>query len=114
MKKKNLAVSTLISTAILGLSTTGAMAHMEPKKGEDMEKCYGVVKAGQNDCGSKAGKHGCAGMGKIDASGVEWIKLPKGVCDRLVGSSLTEGGDVADEAVEHKDDGHEHAESEEH
>ena len=109
MKKKNLAISTAIGAAILGLSTTGALAHLEPKKGEDMEKCYGVVKAGKNDCSSKAGKHGCAGMAKTDASVNEWVKLPSGLCDKIVGGSLTEGGTAqADVAVEHKDDGHAH------
>ncbi|MBL4885749.1 MAG: DUF2282 domain-containing protein [Planctomycetaceae bacterium] len=112
MKKKNLAISAAIGAAILGLSTTGAFAHMEPKKGENMEKCYGVVKAGKNDCSSKAGKHGCAGMAKTDSSADEWIKLPNGLCNKIVGGSLTEGGmaqaDEPVEAVEHKDDGHAH------
>ncbi|HIL29165.1 MAG TPA: DUF2282 domain-containing protein [Micavibrio sp.] len=90
MKNKNLAISATIGAAILGLSATGALAHLEPKKGEDMEKCYGVVKAGKNDCSSKAGKHGCAGMAKADADPNEWIKLPSGLCDKLVGGALTE------------------------
>lgn len=115
MKKKNLAVSAAIGVAILGLSTTGALAHLEPKKGEDMEKCYGVVKAGKNDCSSKAGKHGCASMAKTDASSDEWIKLPNGLCNKIVGGSLTEGNIAqADKAAEHKDDGHAHAKGEEH
>ncbi len=90
---KKLAISAVISAAILGLSATGAFAHLEPQKGEDMEKCYGVVKAGKNDCSSKAGKHGCAGMAKTDANVNEWIKLPSGLCEKLVGSALTEGGE---------------------
>lgn len=109
MKNKKPAISAVIGAAILGLSTTGALAHMEPKKGEDMEKCYGVAKAGKNDCSSKAGKHGCAGMAKTDSSEDEWVKLPKGLCNKLIGGSLTEGGMAqVDEAVEHKDDGHAH------
>ncbi|PJF20644.1 MAG: hypothetical protein CUN56_15125, partial [Phototrophicales bacterium] len=43
-----------------------ASAHMEPKKGDGMERCYGVVKAGKNDCASKANKHSCATMAKKD------------------------------------------------
>ncbi len=92
MKKKNLAISAAISTAILGLSASGALAHMEPKKNSDMEKCYGVVKAGKNDCTSKVNKHMCAGQAKTDSDIHEWIKLPNGVCSKLVGGSLTEGG----------------------
>ncbi len=92
MKKKNLAVYTAISAAILGLSANGALAHMEPKKNSNMEKCYGVVKAGKNDCTSKVNKHVCAGQAKTDSDAHEWIKLPNGLCNKLVGGSLIEGG----------------------
>ncbi|PCJ99197.1 MAG: hypothetical protein COA45_07095 [Zetaproteobacteria bacterium] len=113
MKKKNLAISTILSTAVLGLSATGALAHLEPKTGEAQEKCYGVVKAGDNDCASKIGDHSCAGLSDIDGSSGEWIKLPKGLCDKLVGSALTEGEIVDPEAV-HIDDGHAHTENDAH
>ena len=51
------------------------------------EKCYGVTKAGKNDC--SAGTHACAGQSTKSASAKEWVKLPKGTCERLVGGSLT-------------------------
>ena len=50
------------------------------------EKCYGVAKAGKNDCA--AAGHACAGQSSA-ASGKEWIKVPAGTCERLVGGSLT-------------------------
>jgi uncharacterized membrane protein len=50
------------------------------------EKCYGVAKAGKNDCAANG--HSCAGQSKANG-GKEWIKLPKGTCERLVGGSLT-------------------------
>lgn len=50
------------------------------------EKCYGVAKAGKNDCAG--GKHACAGQSKKDNDANEWVKLPKGTCDRLVGGRL--------------------------
>jgi uncharacterized membrane protein len=56
-------------------------------KTEDMEKCYGVVKAGKNDCAGPA--HACAGQAKVNAGGKEWINVPKGTCERLTGGSLT-------------------------
>lgn len=52
-----------------------------------MEKCYGVTKAGKNDCAGAA--HACAGQSKANASGKDWIKLPAGTCERLAGGSLT-------------------------
>jgi uncharacterized membrane protein len=51
------------------------------------EKCYGVAKAGKNDCAGAA--HACAGQSKAEASSKEWVKLPKGTCERIVGGSLT-------------------------
>jgi len=108
MKKKNLAISTVISTAVLGLSAAGAMAHLEPKSGEATEKCYGVAKAGKNDCASKANKHGCAGMGKVDLDANEWVKLPKGICEKLTGGSLSAASEKSKSEPEHKDDGHSH------
>ena len=49
------------------------------------EKCYGIAKAGKNDCGT--GKHGCAGQAKADG-GDEWVYVPKGTCEKIVGGSI--------------------------
>ncbi len=51
------------------------------------EKCYGVAKAGKNDCAG--GAHACAGQSTKDSSGKEFLTLPKGTCARLVGGSTT-------------------------
>jgi uncharacterized membrane protein len=51
------------------------------------EKCYGVAKAGKNDCAGAA--HACAGQSSKDKSPREFIELPKGACERIVGGSLT-------------------------
>ena len=53
------------------------------------EKCYGVAKAGKNDCAG--GAHACAGQSSKNNSPKEFIKLPKGTCERIVGGSLTAG-----------------------
>jgi uncharacterized membrane protein len=50
------------------------------------EKCYGLAKAGQNDCAS-AGNHSCAGTSKVNADPRSWIFVPAGYCDRIVGGS---------------------------
>lgn len=50
-----------------------------------MEKCAGVAKAGKNDCAANG--HSCAGQSKKDG-GAEWIKLPKGTCERLAGGKV--------------------------
>lgn len=53
-----------------------------------MEKCYGVVKAGQNDCSDKQGKHSCAGGATKDGDKNEWVLLPKGTCTKIVNGIL--------------------------
>jgi len=78
----------LLSTAIGSLLAFG-MTAMSAQAAEDAntEKCYGIAKAGKNDCAGAA--HSCAGQSKAEANGKEWIKLPKGTCERIVGGSLT-------------------------
>jgi uncharacterized membrane protein len=49
----------------------------------DQEKCYGVAKAGQNDCGTAT--HGCAGMAKVDNDAKEWKYVAKGTCEKVGG-----------------------------
>lgn len=55
----------------------------------DKEKCYGVAKAGKNDCGNAEKTHSCAGHAATDGEGGEWVAVPQGLCDKLVGGSLT-------------------------
>jgi uncharacterized membrane protein len=80
--------TTLISSALAGLIALGAMsAHGQAAEDKNTEKCYGVAKAGKNDCAAKG--HSCAGQAKADADGKEWIKVPKGTCERIVGGSTS-------------------------
>lgn len=83
-KKAKFLTAASIALATIA-QTSNASAHLEPKKNDDKEKCYGVVKAGKNDCASKANSHSCATFAKTDNDPNEWIKLPKGLCDKLVG-----------------------------
>ena len=50
------------------------------------EKCYGVVKAGKNDCATATSS--CAGTVKKDGQKDAWINVPKGTCEKIVGASL--------------------------
>jgi|TARA_B110000259_G_scaffold188489_1_gene248147 uncharacterized membrane protein len=75
---------TLMATGIAMVIT--AESALAAKK--DMEKCYGVSKAEKNDCADKLGKHSCAGQSATDSNKSEWVYLPKGVCNKLVGGEL--------------------------
>jgi uncharacterized membrane protein len=46
---------------------------------DESEKCYGVAKAGENDCAAGKGTS-CAGTSKIDYQGNSWKLVPKGTC----------------------------------
>jgi uncharacterized membrane protein len=78
---------TFITSVVLGLAATTLLSSPAEAK-KKMEKCYGVVKAGKNDCGDKAGKHSCAGGATKDGDKNEWLLLPKGACKKIVGGKL--------------------------
>ena len=52
-----------------------------------MEKCYGVAKAGKNDC--QTATSSCAGTSKKDAQKDAWLAVPKGACEKIAGGSLS-------------------------
>lgn len=53
---------------------------------EGYEKCKGIVKAGQNDCGANG--HTCAGQATTDNDANEWIYVPEGTCEKIVGGKI--------------------------
>ena len=64
----------------LGLAASPAFAAEEGK-----EKCYGVAKAGENDCASAAGTHACSGHSTTDYDGQDWKYAAKGTCEEMGG-----------------------------
>jgi len=85
---------TAIATLGLVLSAslaTGSFAakNQIPNPQDNTEKCYGVSKAGKNDCGTATLQ--CAGSSTKDGDKESWILLPKGTCDKIVGGSTTSG-----------------------
>ncbi len=55
-----------------------------------MEKCYGIAKAGKNDC--QTANSSCAGTSKTDAQRpTPGSRVPKGACEKIVGGKLTAG-----------------------
>lgn len=81
MKNPALVSSALAAALSLGLV---AQAHADDKAAR--EKCYGVAKAGQNDCATANGSHGCASLSKSDKDPNEWKYVPKGSCEKDGGS----------------------------
>lgn len=54
--------------------------------GGEQEKCFGIAKAGQNDCSTAT--HGCNGQAKVDYGPDDFKYVPKGTCLKL-GGKLT-------------------------
>lgn len=78
----------ILAAALAGVAAAAgtAQAADAPK-----DKCYGIAKAGANDCASTTGSHSCAGQAKKDMDPNEWKYVAKGTCEQ-VGGSLTPGG----------------------
>ena len=80
--KRNLIRSALAGVIALGVGSAGAQAHDGPAPA-GKEKCYGIAKKGQNDCGTAT--HACAGLAKRDNQPDEWKLVAKGTCEKLGG-----------------------------
>ncbi len=50
------------------------------------ERCYGIARIGKNDCGTS--KHSCAAQATTNGEPEEFIMIPKGLCQRIVGAKL--------------------------
>jgi uncharacterized membrane protein len=78
----------LIAAALAGVCAISAStASAADKAGK--EKCFGVAKAGQNDCAAPNGSHSCAGQAKADKDGNEWKYVAKGTCEKAGGKLMT-------------------------
>ena len=76
--------SALASALALGLA--GPVAAQAKAK----EKCYGIAKAGQNDCSNLSGSHSCAGQSKADLAADEWRYMAAGTCTDMKGKTEKE------------------------
>lgn len=77
-KRQALLATALATVCIAGLGTAQAAD-------TGKEKCFGIAKAGQNDCASVTGSHSCAGQAKKDQDLTEWKFVAKGTCEKAGG-----------------------------
>ena len=73
----------LTAASVLGMVAAPAMA-------QEKEKCFGIAKAGQNDCANLSGSHSCAGQAKVDNDKGEWKYVAAGTCKTMNGMSMDE------------------------
>ena len=82
MNKRHALLATALATVcIAGLGNAQAA--------DEKEKCYGIAKAGQNDCATATGSHSCAGQAKKDKDANEWKYVAKGTCEKAGGTTTT-------------------------
>ncbi|HEX9452371.1 MAG TPA: DUF2282 domain-containing protein [Burkholderiales bacterium] len=75
----------IVSSALAGLIALASVANAMAAEEKGKEKCYGVAKAGSNDCANATGTHSCAGQASTDKAPEEWNYVAKGTCDKLGG-----------------------------
>jgi len=80
--------TTLCAAAAASLMSLALLAG--PAAAAEKEKCFGIAKAGQNDCASLSGAHSCAGQSKVDMDKGEWKYVAKGSCKDMNGLSMDE------------------------
>ncbi|QLG87528.1 DUF2282 domain-containing protein [Chitinibacter bivalviorum] len=78
MNKKQLVLASAMS-AVLAMAAQSTFA-------ADMsnEKCYGIAKAGGNDCAGNG--HSCKGQASKDFDGKEWKHVAAGTCMEMKGT----------------------------
>jgi uncharacterized membrane protein len=74
-------------TIAAALSAALMLANATAQAAEPVEKCFGVAKAGKNDC--QTATSSCASTSKRDAQKDAWLSVPKGVCEKIIGGTLT-------------------------
>jgi uncharacterized membrane protein len=89
-KKYNNTTKKIVKAAVasfLVISSTNSFAQTNADHAAKQEKCYGIVKAGKNDCQTKTAS--CAGSATKDNQRDAFLFLPKGDCEKITGGSLT-------------------------
>ena len=83
MKTSQLLIASAVAAALA--MPIASQAGPAPKPKFESEKCYGISKAGKNDC--QTANSSCAGTSRRDGQKDAWIYVPAGTCEKLVGGS---------------------------
>ena len=82
----------ILTSAIGGLLALGVVS-MDANAADmkNMERCWGIAKAGHNDCSSNKSAHSCAGQATRDNDPMDFVAVPKGTCSKIAHGSLEPG-----------------------
>lgn len=84
---KRFVIASALASAVAAPVLVSAQKPVPAPTNFKAEKCYGIAKAGQNDCAS-AGNNSCGGTSKVNSDPRAWIYVPAGYCERIVAGSL--------------------------
>lgn len=85
----------ILSLAIGGLLALGLTGNASAAdKKVEMEKCFGIAKAGMNDCSSNKSAHSCAGQASKNNDPMDFVAVPKGTCNKIASGTLMDSGDM--------------------
>lgn len=79
-----------IVVAAAAASVLSGLVLTAPAHAQEKERCYGIAKAGQNDCANLQGTHSCAGQSKVDNDKGAWKYVAKGTCKQMKGLTAEE------------------------
>lgn len=79
--KTPIAIAVALNAAVLFAAAGNAQVPQS-------EKCFGIAKAGQNDCQTRHSS--CAATSRKDGQADAWLSVAKGSCQKIVGGSLTD------------------------
>ena len=83
---KRVLIASALAAAVVGPALLRAQP--APAPSFKSEKCYGIAKAGLNDCAAR-GVHSCSATSKLDNDPSSWVYVPAGYCERITGGKLT-------------------------
>lgn len=95
MNNRNILSAAIGGILALGLISGNASA---AEKKPEMEKCFGIAKAGMNDCASNKSAHACAGHATMDKDPMDFVAVPKGTCGKIAGG-MAEGSGMMKKAM---------------
>lgn len=80
-----LVIAGAIAAAVAAVKQTTNMSAFD-HGGQERERCYGIARAGRNDCGTPT--HSCSAQSQSDGDAESWVMVPKGLCEKLVGGAV--------------------------
>ncbi|HUW28956.1 MAG TPA: DUF2282 domain-containing protein [Sulfuriferula sp.] len=79
-----------VNTAAASLLALGVLAVAPVSQAASMDKCFGIAKAGQNDCAGLSGLHSCKGQSSVSDNPGDFKLVPTGTCAKMGGMDMAQ------------------------